>query len=71
MAEQPIWRMMPDQKRVFLLGRDADVVAAQIAKQCPTFVADDEDEWVSDEECSCYNCRYRRWTEDSFCCMAN
>ncbi|MBW2186798.1 MAG: hypothetical protein JRG71_10515 [Deltaproteobacteria bacterium] len=65
-----MWDIMPDQTRVFLLGRDADTVVAQIANECSFFVADDEDEWVADEECSCYNCRYRRWTQESFRCMA-
>jgi len=36
---------------------------------CLEFVLDDEDELVSDEERTCLNCRYRRWTVDSFECM--
>lgn len=65
-----MWNIMADRTRVFLLGRDADSEVAQIANECSSFVADDEDEWVADEECSCYNCRYRRWTQESFRCMA-
>lgn len=42
---------------------------AQIARLCKEFVLDDEDELVSDEERSCYNCRFRRWTKSSFVCM--
>lgn len=41
----------------------------QIAGLCEEFVLDDEDELVSDEERSCYNCRFRRWTKGSFVCM--
>ena len=39
------------------------------AVDCPWFQADDEDEWVSDDPVSCYNCRYRRWTAESFECV--
>ena len=39
-----------------------------IAKKCDSFLLDDEDEIVSDELISCYNCRYRRWTARSFSC---
>jgi len=41
----------------------------QIARSCDKFVLDDEDELVSDEDRSCYNCRFRRWMEKSFVCM--
>ncbi|MDD2587242.1 MAG: hypothetical protein PHR65_11605 [Syntrophomonadaceae bacterium] len=41
----------------------------QIASLCEKFVIDDEDEVVSDEERSCYNCRFRRWTKSAFVCM--
>ena len=46
----------PDQKK----GR---------AETCPVFQADDEDEWVSDDPVSCCNCRFRRWTAESFVCV--
>ncbi len=36
---------------------------------CPQFKLDDEDELVAEEERSCLNCRYRRWTVESFECM--
>lgn len=41
---------------------------AKIAASCGEFIEDDEDEQVSDELISCYNCRYRRWTDTSFVC---
>lgn len=50
-------------------GRHDWAQAAAIAGSCPQFLLDDEDELVAEEEHSCYNCRYRRWTEHSFICM--
>ena len=47
----------------------SDFKSAQAAKACPNFALDDEDELVSDQEISCLNCRYRRWTQESFLCM--
>lgn len=66
-----MWQVMDDSTQLFLCGRDAYSVAEQAAKKCSTFVADDEDEWAADEERSCYNCRYRRWTQESFVCLAS
>jgi hypothetical protein len=34
------------------------------------FHPDVEEEQVADEDRSCYNCRYRRWTAASFVCSA-
>ncbi|MBN2107139.1 MAG: hypothetical protein JW832_06895 [Deltaproteobacteria bacterium] len=47
----------------------SDYKSVQAALACPHFFLDDEDECVSDEEISCLNCRYRRWTQESFLCM--
>lgn len=38
------------------------------ALKCSVFTCDVEEEMVSDEIISCYNCRFRRWTSDSFIC---
>ncbi|MFA6941242.1 MAG: hypothetical protein WCQ54_09730 [Clostridiaceae bacterium] len=43
-------------------------IAGKISKECKYFKLDDEDELVSDEEISCFNCRYRRWSIKSFTC---
>jgi hypothetical protein len=43
--------------------------ARQAAQACSWFRLDDEDELVSDDERTCLNCRYRRWTADAFVCM--
>ena len=40
-----------------------------LIEPCPMFLADDEDEWVSDDPVSCCNCRFRRWTAESFVCV--
>ena len=43
--------------------------AAAIAGSCAHFLLDHEDELVAEESRSCYNCRFRRWTERSFVCL--
>ena len=63
------WEQTESGKKRFRYGREDDVRAAQAASQCPEFKEDDADEAVSDEDRSCYNCRYRRWTADSFECL--
>ena len=50
-------------------GKEDFTGAAAIACSCLEFVPDDSDEWVADEARSCYNCRARRWTRDSFICL--
>lgn len=50
-------------------GRTAWREAAEAAIICGSFRQDDDDELVADEPVSCYNCRMRRWTVDSFVCM--
>jgi hypothetical protein len=56
--------------KVFSAGREAWSVAARVAAVCSSYRADDEDEQCADEEFSCYNCGYRRWTAKSFSCQA-
>lgn len=63
-----MWELKSNSFYTFLGGKDADIKVAQIAQKCPSFTPDDEDEQVSDEPISCYNCLYRRWTKDSFEC---
>lgn len=53
----------------FLGGKEDDEAAAACAERCGQFQADCEEEQAADEERSCYNCRYRRWTKESFVCM--
>ena len=54
---------------VFKFGLNDFDKARQSSENCKNFSLDDEIEWVDDVEKSCYNCRYRKWTEDSFSCM--
>ena len=58
-----------DGKTAFSGGKDAFEDAARAAAQCERFAEDCEEECVADEARSCYNCRYRRWTKESFVCM--
>jgi hypothetical protein len=55
---------------VFPWGHDAWVFAAQYAAACTLFQTDVEEELIADDDVSCYNCRYRRWTAASFTCLA-
>ncbi|WP_107697876.1 molybdopterin biosynthesis protein MoeB [Campylobacter concisus] len=43
----------------------------QIAQNCAKFKLDsDEEETSCGGETSCYDCAFRRWSKDSFICMA-
>jgi hypothetical protein len=46
-----------------------DSGACETAKKCPCFAEDSEDECVSEKRVCCLNCRYRRWTPESYTCM--
>jgi len=54
---------------VFPWGHDAWGFAAQYAAACTQFQMDVEEELIADDDVSCYNCRYRRWTAASFTCL--
>lgn len=55
-------------KGEFIGSKEDYQLAEEISKKCKYFKLDDEDELVSDEEISCFNCRYRRWSPASFTC---
>lgn len=64
--------MFKEDKRgrfIFIGGKNVWEKAAKVAKKCDQFRLDVEEERVADQETSCYNCRYRRWTADSFICL--
>ncbi len=65
-----MWYMTKNGEREFRGGREEWPEVARIAARCSLFDPDAEEEWVTDEERSCYNCRFRRWTAASFACMA-
>lgn len=50
-------------------GKDDFAGASEQAQKCPEFRLDSSDEWVTDEILSCYNCKHRRWTMQSFTCL--
>ncbi|HOP39822.1 MAG TPA: hypothetical protein PLI53_02140 [Geobacteraceae bacterium] len=64
-----MWKILEDGSRKYRGGRNDWSGAANEALRCEWFREDVEEEWVADEARSCYNCRYRRWTEDSFVCI--
>lgn len=53
----------------FLYGDDSPKEAELAALQCGRFSKDDDDECLYEAPITCYNCRYRRWTVDSFECL--
>ena len=65
-----MWHINQRGERAFAGGNEDWPGAAQVAASCQAFYADVEEEQVADEERSCYNCRYRRWTASSFVCGA-
>lgn len=64
-----MWISDDQGNTLFSAGDEAWEKAAAMARACRFFTADDEDEWTADEARSCYNCRYRRWTVETFACM--
>jgi hypothetical protein len=60
--EAQIWRSMY-KKEMRAFGDESTY-----KKACRAFTFDVEEELVSEDERSCLNCRYRRWTDNSFSC---
>lgn len=65
-----MWLINQAGEREFTGGRESWGAAAGAAADCRAFRADVEEEMVTDDERSCYDCRYRRWTATSFVCRA-
>lgn len=63
-----MWKQTPKGTYLFSSGKENYTLAASLARDCPHFSPDDEDEQTADEKVSCYNCHHRRWTQDSFEC---
>jgi len=55
--------------REFTPGKESWAAAARAALECFRFAEDVEEELIADDERSCYNCRYRRWSAASFTCL--
>lgn len=65
-----IWLNDGNDAREFALGQDDWAAAARAALECARFAADVDEELIDDDdEQSCYNCRYRRWSAASFTCL--
>jgi len=65
-----MWQPNPEGRKIFRHGQESFALASETADRCGAFRPDVEEEWVVDEERSCYNCRLRRWTAASFVCLA-
>jgi hypothetical protein len=63
------WRINGTGQKEFAGGTEDFKLAAKAAASCAGFTTDDEDEQVSDDPVSCYNCRYRRWAPKSIFCL--
>jgi len=60
-----------NEKGEFRFGKFNYEKAREIAQNCAKFKLDsDEEETSSGDERSCYDCALRRWSKDSFICMA-
>ncbi|WP_084109866.1 molybdopterin biosynthesis protein MoeB [Campylobacter concisus] len=60
-----------NEKNEFKYGKFNYEKAHQIAQNCTKFKLDsDEEETSCGDEKSCYDCAFRRWSKDSFICMA-
>ena len=64
-----MWQIDRHGHRLFTGGHDDWSGAALLAAGCCRFVTDVEEELVADDPRSCYNCRYRRGTSDTFTCI--
>ena len=58
-----------DRGKEWVGGQSDWTQAAAVAAACASFAFDCEEECVHEDERSCYNCRFRRWTRKSFVCM--
>ncbi|HHT50889.1 MAG TPA: hypothetical protein GXZ78_05395 [Eubacteriaceae bacterium] len=63
-----MWQII-NNKKVYNGGHYDYKRVEKIALACSNFTEDYEEEQIAEEPISCYNCRYRRWTADSFTCM--
>ncbi len=62
-------KLLSIDQREFTGGKSAWTAAVTMAVNCQDFREDEEEEWVADDSRSCYNCRSRRCTRDSFVCL--
>lgn len=65
-----MWRTDIYGSKEFAGGKESWSAAVCAARDCTSFVTDVEEEMVAEEERSCYNCRYRRWSMSTFTCQS-
>lgn len=66
---EELWIKNANGQIQFKGGKQDWAQTVEIAVFCRYFSLDYDDELAADEERSCYNCRFRRWTQTSFVCM--
>lgn len=64
-----MWQIDQKGAKEFTLGKESWGAAARAALDCLRFACDVEEEMIAEDERSCYNCRYRRWSASSFTCL--
>lgn len=63
-----LWRI-ENGRRVFAGDANNEDLLEQVATDCGCFVADYEEELVSERSLTCLNCLYRRWLAQGFACQ--
>jgi hypothetical protein len=63
-----MWTVESGIKR-FRHGLTDYAKARSAASECSYFITDDEDE-IIDDSVSCYNCAYRRYSDNTISCLA-
>lgn len=64
-----MWNFNEKGEKEFAGSKEDWAEAVKLAKACSNFKIDVEDELITEEPVSCYNCRYRRWSLKSFTCL--
>ncbi len=65
-----VWHIDQSGHKEFSGGHEDWESATLLADSCLSFSPDVVEEMVADDPRSCYNCRHRRWTMNSFTCTA-
>lgn len=64
-----MWIVEDDLKK-FKHGLQDFMQAELAARECHGFAYDDDDELIDDNR-SCFNCTFRRWSKETIYCMNN
>jgi hypothetical protein len=66
-----MWIVNNKGQKEYSSGKSDWEGAKEEASKCLVFMLDVEEELISDETISCYNCRFRKWTYSSFVCCSD